>query len=81
MCFVQASLFGVFVIHVAMATLPVHPRYPDLSAMMVVVYSAAHFIFFHIAIVVNHWAMAPAHTEDQQLRPAYGGDDGKSKEQ
>lgn len=70
---------GVALIHVLMGALPVHPRYPDLSSMMVVVYAAAHFILFHIALVINHWAMATTSAEDQQLRSA--GNQGNSKEQ
>ena len=55
-------------IHVAMATLPPHPRYPDLASMIVVVYAAAHFIAFHLAFLLNQWAIDPQLTEDQHLR-------------
>lgn len=65
---VQLSLLGGLLVHVVSALLPSLPRYPDLSAMLLVVYAAPHFLLFHAIIVLQQFALPEEAQEDQELR-------------
>ena len=63
----QLSLLGAVLVHLAALVLPVSSRYPDLVAMLFVVYAAAHFMLFHVILLLNQWALPPQTMEDHDF--------------
>jgi len=65
---VQVSLFGVIILHALWQFAPAPARYPDLWTLLLVIYSAAHFILLHLTLVINQWAMSMDEVEDEDMR-------------
>ena len=80
---VQLSLVGVLAVHVAAATLPAIPRYPDLASMLFVVYAAPHFLLFLGLVVLQQFALPIEAQEDLEFNAVgdAGQEQRKSKEQ
>jgi len=67
----KLSLLGGMVVHVVSDHLPARllSRWPDLAALLFVLYSFAHFALFYLLLLHAQWSLPHDDTEDEDLQP------------